>query len=79
MLRYIYNWLLIVDLAINVLFGGSPREMASSRLWRHRGERVANICIAIIDWLAWNLFGQSDHCMSSLEEATHYESFEVWK
>ncbi|MBW4057181.1 MAG: hypothetical protein HIU83_17690 [Proteobacteria bacterium] len=75
---YIYNQLLVLDCGLNALFGGSPFETYSSRLGRHYAtSRAARVVADIIDWVAFHLAGEMNHCKSNILLASHYEGREV--
>ena len=63
-LRYLFNWLLLADLALNTLLGGDPFETVSSRLGR-RNKNKENPCRPC-QWICWalNLVDES-HCANS--------------
>lgn len=75
--KYFYNIALACDLMLNTVFGGSPRETCSIRLWRHRQVRGVMIIIRAINWVALYLFGQEDHCKVSLDDACDFSGQEV--
>lgn len=75
MKRYLFNWLVLLDLAVNTLLAGSPYETISERCWRHRENKWAARAVRFIDWL-FGLFGQKDHCKNADEG--NEAQYEVW-
>lgn len=76
---YVFNLLLVLDCGINVLFGGSPYETCSSRLGRHyETNKVAKVVADVIDWTAFKLAGEMNHCRSNILLSSHYEGREIW-
>jgi len=76
-----YNLFLTLDQSLNTILGGSADESISGRLGRavesgtpKRGVKTA---AKVVDWLAYRLFKQKDHCVESIE---HEEdtSDETW-
>jgi len=65
-MRYFKNLLLGIDQLVNTVFGGSPDETISSRLWRYRENPVASFWIKFL-----NLF-EKDHCKKSVEPDDHH-------
>lgn len=65
--RYAKNVLIGIDQLANTVFGGSPDETISSRLWRYRSNPVAAFWVKFLDLL------QKDHCKNSLEPEEHHE------
>lgn len=61
--RYIWNWLILIDQAINVFFGGDPDETMSSRMGKRSREQCP-FCYWVCRWL--NIF-QKDHCQHAVE------------
>lgn len=61
---YIINWFLLLDLAINTLLGGSPRETLSSRMGKSREEGHCALCKWICNFL--DLIDE-DHCKKSID------------
>lgn len=77
---WIYNYLLWRDCGLNQFFGGSPYETCSSRLGRHyESSKVARVVADVIDWCAFKLAGEMNHCKSNVLLSSHYEGREVWK
>jgi hypothetical protein len=75
---WIYNQLIVLDCALNSLFGGSPFETCSSRLGRHYDtSATARFVADIIDWCAFRLAGEMNHCRSNIMLSSHYEGREV--
>ena len=56
--------LILLDRIVNVLLGGAWRETLSSRAHRMRakGQPVWGWTADFIDWWAYALFRQKDHC-----------------
>jgi hypothetical protein len=46
--RYLFNWLVVADLAINTLLAGSPYETISERCWRHRDTRAGAMAVKLL-------------------------------
>lgn len=49
------------------LGAGSPDETISAALWRmeSQGKRAGVWLRPVVDWLAWTLFRDGDHCMKA--------------
>jgi hypothetical protein len=78
MKRYIYNHLIILDTWLNVIFCGSPYETCSSRLGRYYDtSRTARVVADCIDWIAYRLVGEMNHCKSNILLESHYKDLEV--
>lgn len=73
--RYLFNWLVLIDLAINTLLAGSPYETISERCWRHREHWAAAASVKLIDGI-FRLFGENDHCKNADEGDE--SQYEVW-
>ena len=57
--QYLYNWVSLGDRAVNVLFGGDPRQSVSSRMGRNVAAGRCPFC----GWLCRRLdFFEADHC-----------------
>ena len=70
MKRYLLNWLVVFDIAVNVLFGGSCYETISERVWRHQWLGLA----FVIDVVFHTLSGGVDHCRNAGEgDEAQYE------
>lgn len=53
-------------------------ETCSSRLGRHyETSSTARIVADIIDWIAFKLAGEMNHCRSNILQSSHYEGREV--
>jgi hypothetical protein len=77
---WIYNQLLVMDCGLNALFGGSPFETCSSRLGRHYyTSKVARVVADVVDWIAFKLAGEMNHCKSNILDSSHYENREIIK
>jgi hypothetical protein len=64
--KYLWNWLVWVDIGGNVLFGGSPCETISARVGRTYQGSVAQ---QVIDWLFWWQDPKDhDHCADAAED-----------
>ena len=75
---YVYNFLLWLDCGLNMVFGGSPFETCSSRLGRYyETNRAARILADGIDWAAFKLAGEMNHCRSNILLSSHYEGREL--
>jgi hypothetical protein len=80
MMTIFWNILGWADCGLNVLFGGSYLETCSSRLGRHYETSAAARRVAdVIDWWAFALAGEMNHCKSNILLSSHYEGREVWK
>ena len=75
MKRYLFNWLVLIDLGVNTLLAGSPYETISERCWRHRDHWAAAKAVQLIDWI-FSLFGQVEHCKNADEG--NEADYEVW-
>lgn len=70
---YLYNLLIGLDQFFNTLFGGSPDETISSRVFRYKDSNVvARVTCKVLDTIDPN------HCENSLEPEDHH-SQDVWK
>lgn len=79
MKHIIWNILGWIDCGLNVAFGGSYMETCSSRLGRHyETSRIVRRVADCVDWLAFYLAGEMNHCKSNILQASHYEGREVW-
>jgi hypothetical protein len=69
MKRYFYNILLTIDLAADtVLFGSSPFEPISTRIWRNRERSFCKyFAIPFVDWIFEFFFDYPDHCKRSIK------------
>ena len=75
---WVFNLLLVLDCGLNALFGGSPFETCSSRLGRHYDtSRSARVVADAVDWVAFKLAGEMNHCKSNIMLSSHYEGREV--
>ena len=75
---WVFNQLLALDCGLNAVFGGSPYETCSSRLGRHYDtSRPARVVADVIDWVAFKLAGEMNHCKSNIMLSSHYEGREV--
>lgn len=61
--RYCWNWLILIDQAFNVLFGGDPDETISSRIGK-RTKEDCSVCYYICRMLHWL---DPDHCTKVIE------------
>lgn len=70
MKTYLLFLLIAIDQFINALLRGMPDETLSSRAWRMhvKKQRYWGWTCGFIDWIAFNFFGQTDHCRKSFEE-----------
>lgn len=59
---YFISNLIALDILVNTIFGGSPSQTISGRLYDHRdnwyGEKIMNI----VDWIFFRLSGEVKHC-----------------
>jgi hypothetical protein len=77
---WIHNQLLALDCNLNAKFGGSPFETISSRLGRHYDvSRTARVVADVIDWCAFKLSGEMNHCKSNIMLESHYKGREILK
>lgn len=60
--RYLLNWLIVLDVALNTLLGGDPHETLSSRAGKALKKEQRWACV-LCRFL--NLF-QQDHCVKSI-------------
>jgi hypothetical protein len=63
LLRYTMNWILLLDRALNVAWGGSSDETLSSRAGKRmkEGKRWACVLCKLLNLL------QEDHCLKSID------------
>ena len=69
MKRYLINLLVgCIDIPINTLFGGSPYETISERFrrWAAAGRWYGKLGKRVIDFGAFEIAGQKNHCDNSL-------------
>ena len=73
--QWLLNQLVIVDLAVNSFFGGSPYETISSRLGKaHRGDysptrrKIALPFYYVVNWFFRVCFKQENHCYENIIE-----------
>lgn len=59
---YILNYLIAKDILWNVIFGGSPSQTISGRLWEHRDVWFAEKVMKLVDWVFWKLGDGRNHC-----------------
>jgi len=65
---YIKNILIGIDQFFNTLFGGSPDETISSRVFRYKDSNVvAKTTCEVLDWIDPN------HCEDLLEPEDHHK------
>ena len=63
-----------------MLFGGSSLETCSSRLGRHyEASKSAKFFADTIDWVAFTVFGQMNHCKGNILLESHYVGREAIK
>lgn len=61
---YLFNWAILLDLAVNTLIGGSPRETLSSRM----GKAVAEDRCVLCKGICWLLdLVDPDHCQKTID------------
>lgn len=76
---YVWNFFGWIDCGLNILFGGSYMETCSSRLGRHyETVAIARHVADVIDWFAFWMAGEMNHCKSNILLSSHYEGREVW-
>lgn len=59
MKQYFFNYLYLLDLTINTIIGGDPRQTLSARMGRNIAEGRCHACRPICAALSWI---QKDHC-----------------
>ena len=69
---WLFNGLIILDLAGNWLIGGAPTETISSRLGKGQiaDKPVHAVAARFVDRLFYALFRQQDHCLKSIQRGT---------
>jgi len=72
--QYIWNWLILIDQAFNVLLGGDPDETMSSRMGKFVERDKCKFCLWTCKFL--NLF-EDDHCAKSVERDRGKRT--IWK
>jgi hypothetical protein len=81
MLRFIYNILLLLDQALNVLLLGDPSETVSSRCGRamasDRPILFARLLTKLINWIFGRLVGQRNHSIESIDYDENFK-YEIW-
>jgi hypothetical protein len=67
---YGFNLFVLATTALNTITGGDPGETLSSRLGKGKlsGKPVHTFMSRIVDAVFRTLFGQSDHCVESIQE-----------
>ena len=63
--QYLWNWLILLDLALNTLFAGDPKEPLSDRMGRDIEAGRCMVCRRVC-WLLSLI--QKDHCIKSWNE-----------
>lgn len=63
---YFLNVLIGQDIAWNTIFGGSPSQTISGRLYDHKDVWLARKIMHIVDWVFARL-GDNNHCMNSYD------------
>ena len=65
---YVKRLLIAIDQLGNTALDGDPDETISSRVGRNAvaGKWWALIAERVIDFIAWRVFGQYDHCRRSI-------------
>ncbi len=79
MREYLLNNFIAFDQQLNALLRGAPDETMSSRAHRMRekGQPVWGWTANTIDFFAWHIFRDADHCRSSYgSELTHKQ---LWR
>ena len=61
---YLGNWAILLDLAVNTLIGGSPRETLSSRMGKAIAEDRCYLCKGVC-WLLDLV--DPDHCEKAID------------
>lgn len=66
---YVFNVLLALDLLLNAVIGGDPRETVSSRLGKGAlAKKPVHIVGAkVVNFIFKLLFNQKDHCFDAIE------------
>lgn len=69
MKKYLLNILIAFDQLLNTFLRGMPDETMSSRAHRMRvrGQPVWGWTADVIDFFAWYIFRDKDHCRTSYE------------
>lgn len=65
--KYFKNWWIGLDQWINTWFGGDPDETMSSQLGKRKDLKYAKPFYLIINFIAYKVFGQKNHCEQSIE------------
>lgn len=60
--QYLWNWIILLDLALNTLFAGDPKEPLSDRMGRDIEAGRCMLCRHVCR--ALDLF-QKDHCIKA--------------
>lgn len=58
---YLYNWLLLIDWALNIALLGKPGQTVSARLY-HADGHLAKFAELLIDLVFSILFNEPHHC-----------------
>jgi len=70
--RYLYNWLLLIDQAVNVLLLGDPSETLSMRMGRsyYLGNMPlpARLLMLVTDLFFLVVFKEMDHCRAAARD-----------
>ena len=57
MRHYFWNFCIALDILVNTIFGGDPRQTVSARVYRYRnGNWCARLVYQLLDWI------QPGHC-----------------
>lgn len=72
--KLILNWLLLLDLAVNTVLLGSPKETVSARLGRaeRAGNKAAHLVCVVLGWVAPN------HCAWASDPSSGTVATEFW-
>jgi hypothetical protein len=80
--QYLYNLGLGLDQFVNVLLLGDPDESLSGRIGRailsNRPKFWVVPMAHALDWLAFNLAGEKDHCLNAIEHEERPHEKELW-
>ncbi len=81
MIQYAYNMLFAIDTFASTILGGHPDDTISERLGRaylaNPGTAI-KLAKASVDFLAYALVGQKNHCVSSLDGKTGVKELWDW-
>jgi len=74
--QYFMNWMILLDLAGNTLFGGDPQETISSRLgkavYKHDNKWAYYAC-RLLSWF------DKQHCLGAIDKHAGDKAIWRWK